>query len=114
MRSLRRRLSPQIISELVARYTAGEATPALSREYGISKTGLRELLLAEGVAFRRQAMTPEDAERAVRLYEGGLTIEQVVGQVGYSFSTIRKVLHENGVTMRATCIKKRVSPDAQL
>ena len=113
MRSLRRRLAPQAIEELVARYKSGEDTPALSREYGISKTGLRELLLAKGVTLRRQPVTPGDAERAVRLYEGGLTIQQVVEHVGYSFSTIRKLLHAQGVTMRATCIRKRVSSDEQ-
>lgn len=84
----------------MARYNAGEDTPALSREYGISKTGLRQLLLAEDVSFRRRPITPEDAERAVRLYASGLTIMQVVEQVGYSFGTIRMVLHENGVAMR--------------
>lgn len=88
----------------MARYNAGEATPALSRAYGISKTGLRELLQAEGVSMRRQAITPEDAERAVQLYENGLTIKQVVEKVGYSFGTIRRVLHENGVAMRASGI----------
>jgi hypothetical protein len=45
-------------------------------------------------------MAPEDAERAVHLYESGLTVEEVVRQVGYSFGTIRKVLHEHGVAMR--------------
>lgn len=113
MRSLRRRLAPQAIAELVARYNTGEGTPALSRAYSISKTGLRELLQAEGVSMRRQAITPEDAERAVRLYlyKDGLTITQVVGQVGYSFGTIRRVLHEYGVVMRATCIRKRAVSD---
>jgi hypothetical protein len=100
VRSLRRRLSPQQIDELVARYNAGEDTPALSRAYGISRGGLRKLLLAEGVSFRKQPMTPEDAERAIRLYERGWTIDQVVDQVGYSFGTIRRMLHANGVAVR--------------
>jgi hypothetical protein len=52
-------------------------------------------------------MTPEDAERAVRLYERGLTIDQVVDQVGYSFSTIRRMLHVNGVVVRERGIGKR-------
>lgn len=111
VRSLRRRLAPQVIEELVARYIAGEDTPALSREYGISKTGLRELLQAEGVSMRRQAITPEDAERAVRLYERGLTITQVVERVGYSYGTVRRTLHEQGVAMRPTGIEKRAAPD---
>jgi AraC-like DNA-binding protein len=111
VRSLRRRLSPQAIQELVARYNTGEDTPALSQEYGISKTGLGEVLLAEGVAFRRQAITTEDTERAVQLYESGLTIKQVVAQVGYSYGTIRRVLHEHGVAMRATGTGKSATPD---
>jgi hypothetical protein len=111
MRSLRRRLSPQTIGELVVRYNGGEDSPALSREYGISKNGLRQLLLAEGVTLRRQPMTPRDAKRAVLLYESGMTVEQVVGQIGYSYSTIRKMLHVKGVAMRATCIRKRPALD---
>lgn len=100
VRSLRRRLSPQAIEELVARYNAGEDTPALSRAYGISRGGLRKLLLAEGVSFRQQPMTPEDIERAIQLYQRGFSIKQVVGKVGYCFSTIRRMLHVNGVAVR--------------
>lgn len=100
VRSLRRRLSPQQIEELVSRYNAGEDTPALSRAYGISRGGLRKLLLSRGVSFRKQPMTPEDAERAMRLYEHGLTIKEVVDQVGYSFSTVRRLLHASGVVVR--------------
>jgi AraC-like DNA-binding protein len=110
MRSLRRRLSPREIKDLVARYTAGEDTPALSREYGISKTGLLQLFQAEGVTLRRRAMTPTDVERAVHLYESGLTINDVVRQVGYSSSTVQRVLHKMGVCMRPSCIKKRKNP----
>jgi hypothetical protein len=109
VRSLRRRLTWRQIEELVARYNAGEDTPALSRAYGISRGGLRKLLLAQGVSFRKQPMTPEDARRAVRLYERGLTIDEVVEQVGYSFSTIRRMLHANGVTVRERGGGKRVT-----
>ena len=91
----------------MARYNAGEKTPALSREYGISKTGLLQLFQTEGVSLRRRAMTPKDAERAVRLYEGGSTIKQVVERVGVSYVTIRIVLHENSIAMRAPGIGRR-------
>jgi hypothetical protein len=113
-RSLRRRLAPQAIKELVARYNAGEETPALSREYDISKNGLRQLLLAEGVSLRRQAITLEDVERAVQLYQSGLTIRQVVEQVGYSYGTIRGALHENGVAMRAGGAGGRLAAEKRL
>lgn len=100
-KSLRRRISPQEIEDLVARYNAGAAIRALSLEYGVSRSGLRQLFQAEGVTLREQGITPEDAENAVRLYENGLTIRQVVGRVGHSYGTIRTVLHEHGAALRA-------------
>ncbi len=107
-RSLRRRLSPQAINELVARYTGGEKTPALSREFGISESGLRDLLRAEGVTLRGHAITPEDVEQAVHLYERGLTITQVVAHIGYSHGTIRTALLKRGVAIRSGRDGKRV------
>jgi transposase len=56
-------------------------------------------------------MTPKDTERAVRLYERGLTIKQVVTQVGYSFSTVRRMLHARGVTVRERGVGRRVASD---
>jgi hypothetical protein len=46
-----------------------------------------------------------------RLYGSGLTIKEVVGQVGYSYGTIRRVLHEHGVEMRATGIGRCKAPE---
>lgn len=100
-RNLRRRLSPQAIEELVARYTAGEKTPVLSRAFGISESGCRDLLRAEGASLRGHPITPKDAGLAVRLYEHGLTITQVVAQIGYSHGTIRTALLKRGVALRS-------------
>lgn len=106
MRSLRRRLAPQVISELVTRYRAGEDTPALSREYGISKCALLHLLCKEDVTMRKQPITPRDAKQAAQLYENGLSITEIVEQIGYSYSTVRKSLNESGVVMRPKGIKR--------
>ncbi len=105
-RSLRRRLSPQETAELVARYNAGEVSPALSKEYGISKCGLLQLLRKEGVSLRKQAITPEDAKRAARLYQSGLVITEVADEIGCSYSTVRKALHQSGVTLRPKGVKR--------
>ncbi len=67
--------------------------------------------LAEGLSNRRQATTPEDAKMAVRLFESEFMIKQVVKMFGYSFGTIRKMLHEQGVAMRATGIGKWAAAD---
>lgn len=56
-------------------------------------------------------MASEDADRAIRFYESGLTIKQVVEQVGYSFGTIRRMLHANAVAVRERGIGKRVASD---
>jgi AraC-like DNA-binding protein len=42
-----------------------------------------------------------------RLYQRGLTIDEVVDQVGYSFSTVRRMLHANGVAVRVRGVGKR-------
>lgn len=76
--------------------------PTLSGEYGISESGLRELLRSEGVPLRGHAITPEDTKEAIQLYEGGLPIDQVAKQVGYSWGTIRRAILQNGVVLRTT------------
>lgn len=106
-RTLQRRLSPHDRAELVARYIAGEGTPALSTQYGISKCGLLQLLRNEGVTMRKQAITPRDAERAAQHYESGLSITEIVERIGYSYSTVRKSLHECGVAMRPKGMKRK-------
>ena len=110
-RSLRRRLAPRVVEELTTRYAAGEAIRALSREYGVSRSGLCQLLLRDGVALRRQGITPEDADEAVRLYQDGFTIRQVVDRVGHSYGTIRKVLHQHGVALNASESRNRAAEE---
>lgn len=105
-RTLRRRLSSEERAELITRYVAGEDSPSLSRECGISKCALLRLLREEGVALRKQAVTPQDAKRAARLYESGLSIDEIVDKIGYSYSTIRKSLHESEVAIRPKGIKR--------
>lgn len=106
-RNLRRRLTPQMINEIVARYTAGEKTPALSQAFGISESGVRDLLRAEGVILRGRAITPEDAEQAVHLYEQGLTITAVAEHLRYAHGTIRTVLLKRGLAIRLGRHRKR-------
>lgn len=90
----------------MSRYQAGDGTPTLCREFGLSKGGILQLLRSEGVLMRKQALTSADAKRAVRLYEGGMSITEIVEQIGYSYSTVRKSLHESGVAMRPKGIKR--------
>lgn len=106
VRALRRRLSPEMRQEIVARYLSGENSLPLSRAYGVSKTGLLDLLRREGVELRRRPITESDARWAARLYESGMSISEVVEQIGYSFSTVRRALHRSGVAMRPKGVRR--------
>jgi hypothetical protein len=50
---LSRRLSPERVTDIVAKYEAGATTPALRAEYGLSKGGLLKVLGERGVEMRR-------------------------------------------------------------
>lgn len=104
IRNLRRRLSPETVVELARRYEAGEHTTALSKEYGVSRSGLISLLRSEGVALRRR---PRFAtQRSIQLYEEGHTIRQVADRVNSSYGTVRKTLRKEGITVRKKCVKR--------
>lgn len=74
---------------------------ALCEEYRISESGLNDLVTRSETQTRTTPITPEDIDMAVQLYESGLTVKQVVKQLGYS-RTIRRMLHERGVAMRVS------------
>jgi transposase-like protein len=112
MRSLRRRLTPEVRQAIISRYAAGESAKALSQEFDISRDGVRRLLEDAGVTIRSQnVVTPKEAERIVQLYVSGLTIRQVVEQVGYSFGTIQQVLNKHGGVMRVSPVGRRAAQD---
>lgn len=103
---LSHRLTPDMMSEIISRYQAGEPTTTLSKDYGVSRSSIASLLRKEGVALRGQAMTKESIDRAVALYSQGLTIRQVADEVKYSYSTVRSAIRSKGVCMRASGVKQ--------
>lgn len=97
---MRRRLSPESVSRLVERYEAGENTPVLSQEFGISRSSLCTLLRSEGVALRRRPLDADVRQRAESLYAQGSSIRLVASTVGYSYGTVRRTLRDAGVPIR--------------
>lgn len=57
-RSIKRRLSPEVREAIVMRHKTGETVKALSEEFSISESGLRDLLIVEDMAIRKPPMTP--------------------------------------------------------
>lgn len=95
---------------IISRYKAGESALMLSREYAISRDGVRRLLKSASVTIRTQlVVTPEGSKQIVRLYEGGMTIRQVAVQVGCAYGTVRGVLHESGAEVRVSPVGRRAA-----
>lgn len=103
---LSRRLTKEMVEDIVQRYQSGESTTKLSVEYGVSRSSVAALLRKQGVALRGQAMTQEAIDRAVALYRQGLTIREVADKVDYSYSTVRSALRGKVVSMRITGHKR--------
>lgn len=82
------------------RREAGETLLVLAKEYGLSETGLSEMLLTSRVEMRRTPITEEDSDRVVALYERGLSVRKIVVELRYSVGTIRRVLKQRKVKMR--------------
>lgn len=91
-RSIKRRLTSEAREAIVMRRSAGESIKALSKEFGVSESAPRDLLVTAGVQFRKQPITPADIDLAGQLYESGLTVKQIVKRLRYPIGTIRRVL----------------------
>lgn len=101
-RSIKRRLSKQQRDEIIRRREAGETLRALSHAFGISESGLRDLLFTATMEMKKRPMTAEDVVRAVALYQSGLSVKQIALELRYPLGTIRRVLKEHGVKMRVS------------
>ncbi|MGV9676459.1 helix-turn-helix domain-containing protein [Nocardia sp. NPDC003482] len=98
---MRRRLSPQTQAQIVEAYEAGTPTTELARQFGVAKSGILKLLKDNGVEMRRQPMTMEEVDLAVKLYqEEKLSLLAVGQKLGKPKGTIRDVLLGRGVRLR--------------
>lgn len=90
-------------AELVAAYEAGATVEELAARHGCSVTTIRLVLGGEGVELRppgpRSPLDGREREVAAA-YEAGATVRELVDRFGANQRTIRKVLGEQGVSMR--------------
>jgi len=76
-------------SEIASRYSAGQSTPPLARDYAIAESALLQLLLDGGVLMRKQEMISTKAEQAgAPLYGGGMFIGEIVEQINCSYVSL--------------------------
>ncbi|WP_331737771.1 helix-turn-helix domain-containing protein [Streptomyces sp. NBC_00019] len=87
--------------EIVPRYQSGESAAALADEYGVSATTLKTRLQDAGaMSPLARISTPEGNRALVQEYENGATLDSLSARHGPSRLTIKRLLEENGVTIR--------------
>lgn len=96
-----RRLNDEARAQVVARYSAGDTTTALAKDYDVAKSTIIGILRANNVVVRRQPMTAQQVAEAARLYETGLSLSQVAAALDVNQETMRVAIIKAGVEIRS-------------
>jgi hypothetical protein len=90
--------------DIVALYGEGCSIPTVAEAAGLSYRRARDQLLAAGVTIRPCSTIREEtlqlAEDAAELYGRRMTVRQVAGRMGLSYSYTHRLLRIAGVAMR--------------
>lgn len=100
VRSLNRRLAPEMVEELVTAFESGAEIPMLAHRYGVSKRALRHLLSGQGLQMRKQPLSEGEVELAINLYAEGLSLREIGAQIGRGKTSVRDALIQHGVVLR--------------
>lgn len=106
-----KRLSDEARAQVVARYSAGDTTTALAKDYDVAKSTIIGILRANNVVVRRQPMTAQQVGDAARLYETGLSLSQVAATLDVNQETMRVAIIKAGVVLREPTRAKTPQPD---
>jgi DNA-binding transcriptional regulator LsrR (DeoR family) len=99
--SLSRRLDKEVVAEIGRAYEAGATSTALAQEFGLSRTGVLNLLRGSGVKVRtRRALTEPEVDTAERRYGEGWILREIGDELGVSRDCVRLALLKRGVKLR--------------
>lgn len=101
-RQQQRRLAPDQIEEVVARYIDGESIDALAREYGINRTTVIAHLERNGIERRRnpRKMTDAKVRAAADIYAKGRSLADVAAEFDVCDRTLRREFELAGIHCR--------------
>lgn len=101
-RQQQRRLAPEQIYEVVARYIDGEPIDGLAREYGINRTTVIAHLERNGIERRRnpRKMTDAKVRAAAERYATGLSLAGVAAEFGVCERTLRREFEHANIKVR--------------
>jgi transposase-like protein len=86
---------------VVDAYEAGASMADLAREYGVDRVSISQLLRKAGATIRqRRVISAAEVDRAVQLYESGLSLQTIGDRLGWDQKTIYRHLKVREVAMR--------------
>ena len=97
---LQLRLTPSQIASIVAEYKAGAHCTDLAAKHQIAKASVLKILDEQGVPKRRQSLTDEQTDEAVRRYAAGQSLARVAAALDTGATTINRALVARGVRIR--------------
>jgi hypothetical protein len=86
-------------SELIKRYQAGEPASALAVQFGVDRRTATRIIRRRGLEVRYRVEA--DLETARELYESGLSLSRVGGELGVSARTVLNMFERAGLPTRA-------------
>lgn len=100
--------------ELVRRYMEGAATAELVSDYGVSDTGVRNILRRHGVtpSHGQQPLAEEQRRWAFALLNEGLDLRDIAARVGCTDGVLSKIFRRDfGVEKRPSVKRPLLSPE---
>ena len=100
------------VDELVERHQVGEGVVALAKAYGVHRATVTDHLNRRG-ARRRLGLAEAEAEveRAGRLYQRGMTLDEIAVELGTSQRTVGRAVASLGVDRRSAGPRPRASKE---
>lgn len=111
-RSDKKRLSEDDQLRIVDIYrNNSRCTSKIAKKFGISDTGVRNILRRHGVkpCYSNPKISDDQKDSVVRLYESGKNMKDTAKDCGIVSSTVFRILHERKVKMRPCLKRKKLS-----
>jgi uncharacterized protein (DUF433 family) len=99
-RQVQRRLTPEQVEQLVARYRAGDNMQELARNWRLHRTTIAEHLRRAGVPVRQRGIPHDRLDEAVLLYAEGWSCLRLAERYDCDNETVRQTLKRAGVMLR--------------
>lgn len=95
-----KQLKADQVQELIAGYTEGATVYTLSKQFGIDRRTVSEILHRHQVPMRRRGLSTEQIYEAVKLYEDGWSLARIGEYLSVDPTTVLNRLRERGIPTR--------------